>query len=55
MLQHLQRGRATEIDALNGYVARESQKLGLPPPCNDALTRLMKAATIGLTPSRNVG
>lgn len=42
MLQHLDRGQRTEIDALNGYVARESARLGLSAPCNDALTRLMK-------------
>jgi 2-dehydropantoate 2-reductase len=42
MLQHLDRGQMTEIDALNGYVAAESARLGLPAPCNDALTRLMK-------------
>lgn len=42
MLQHLARRRATEIDALNGYVARESEKLGLKAPYNDALTKLMK-------------
>jgi 2-dehydropantoate 2-reductase len=42
MLQHLDRGQRTEIDALNGYVSKESAKLGLPAPCNDALTRLMK-------------
>jgi 2-dehydropantoate 2-reductase len=42
MLQHLDRGRLTEIDALNGYVVRESEALGLAAPCNDALTRLMK-------------
>jgi len=42
MTQHLERGRLTEIDALNGYVARESPKFGLAAPYNDALTRLMK-------------
>lgn len=42
MQQHLDRGQRTEIDALNGYVARESACLGLPAPCSDALTRLMK-------------
>jgi 2-dehydropantoate 2-reductase len=42
MLQHLERGRQTEIDALNGYVARESLRLGLPAPCSEALTMLMK-------------
>ncbi len=42
MKQHLDRGRLTEIDALNGYVVRESKKLGLKAPYNDALTKLMK-------------
>ncbi|MDX2150931.1 MAG: ketopantoate reductase family protein [Bryobacteraceae bacterium] len=42
MMQHLDRGQPTEIDALNGYVARESRALGLAAPCNDALTRLIK-------------
>ncbi len=42
MLQHLERGRATEIDALNGYVARESRKLGLAAPYSEALTMLIK-------------
>lgn len=41
MVQHLDRRRLTEIDALNGYVARESAKLGLAAPCNDALSRLI--------------
>jgi len=41
MLQHLDRGRPTEIDALNGYVARESRRLGLAAPASDALTRLI--------------
>lgn len=55
MLQHLQRGRQTEIDALNGYVARESQRLGLAAPCNDALTRLIKGRQHIPDPSANVG
>lgn len=42
MAQHLDRGRQTEIDALNGFVARESKALGLAAPCNDALARLIK-------------
>ncbi len=41
MLQHLERGRRTEIDALNGYVARESRRLGLAAPCSEALMMLM--------------
>ncbi len=42
MLQHLERGQQTEIDALNGYVARESAILGLQAPCNAALTAVVK-------------
>jgi 2-dehydropantoate 2-reductase len=42
MMQHLGRGQKTEIDALNGYVARESARLGLAAPYNDALTKIMK-------------
>jgi 2-dehydropantoate 2-reductase len=42
MVQHLDRGRPTEIDSLNGYVARESEKLGLPAPYNNALAMLIK-------------
>lgn len=42
MLQHLERGRRTEIDALNGYVARESRRLGLFAPYSEGLTMLMK-------------
>ncbi len=41
MMQHLDRGQITEIDALNGYVARESARLGLAAPYNDALTRIV--------------
>lgn len=42
MMQHLDRGQRTEIDSLNGYVAKESARMGLSAPCNDALTKLMK-------------
>jgi 2-dehydropantoate 2-reductase len=42
MTQHLDRGRPTEIDALNGYVARESTKYGLSAPYNDSLAKLIK-------------
>ncbi|HWP49161.1 MAG TPA: 2-dehydropantoate 2-reductase [Candidatus Limnocylindrales bacterium] len=42
MVQHLERGRLTEIDSLNGYIVRESEKLGLSAPYNDALTKLIK-------------
>ncbi len=42
MLQHVEAGRRTEIDAINGALVRESRKLGLAAPCNEALTALLK-------------
>ena len=42
--QDLNRGRPTEIDALNGYIARLGAKLGIPTPVNHALFTLVKLA-----------
>ncbi len=42
--QDLNRGRPTEIDALNGYVARRGAELGVPVPVNHALFTLVKLA-----------
>jgi 2-dehydropantoate 2-reductase len=42
--QDLNRGRPTEIDALNGYIARRAAKLGIPAPVNHALFTLVKLA-----------
>ncbi len=41
MLQDIERGRPTEIAALNGYVARRSAERGLPAPLNTLLATLM--------------
>jgi len=43
MLQDLQRGRRTEIDAINGAIAAESTRLGVPTPVNWTLTQLVRA------------
>jgi len=43
MLQDTSRGRPTEIDAINGAIAREGQRLGVPTPTNEAITLLVKA------------
>ena len=43
MLQHLEQGRATEIDSQNGALVREGRALGIATPCNEALTLLVKA------------
>ena len=40
--QDIAKGRATEIDYLNGYVARESEKLGIAAPVNRTLNALVK-------------
>jgi 2-dehydropantoate 2-reductase len=42
--QDLNRGRPTEIDALNGYIARRGAELGVPVPVNHALFTLVKLA-----------
>ena len=40
--QDLSRGRPTEIDSLNGYVARRGRELGVPTPVNSTLYTLVK-------------
>jgi len=42
MLQDVERGRRTEIDALNGAVVGLGEKLGVETPVNRALTALVK-------------
>jgi 2-dehydropantoate 2-reductase len=43
MLQDLERGRPTEIDAINGWVARRGAELGVPVPVNTTLTHVIRA------------
>jgi 2-dehydropantoate 2-reductase len=43
MVQDLRRGRPTEIEALNGAIVREAEKLGLAVPVNRTLTQLIRA------------
>jgi 2-dehydropantoate 2-reductase len=40
--QDIQRGKRTEIDSLNGYVARRGAELGVPTPVNRTLHALVK-------------
>jgi len=40
--QDLARGKRTEIDALNGFVARRGAELGVPTPVNQALWSLVR-------------
>jgi 2-dehydropantoate 2-reductase len=42
--QDVIRGKRTEIDSLNGYIARRGAELGVPTPVNLALYALVKLA-----------
>jgi 2-dehydropantoate 2-reductase len=44
--QDLERGKATEIDHLNGFVVRKGEALGVPTPVNRALFALVKTLEI---------
>lgn len=48
MLQHVEAGRRTEIDAINGALVREAHALGVPVPVNETLVAVLK----GLEKSR---
>ena len=42
MLQHIEQGRRTEIDAINGAFVREAHALGLAVPYNEAVVAIVK-------------
>jgi 2-dehydropantoate 2-reductase len=42
MLQDVQKKRRTEIDAINGYIVREGEKLGIMTPINADLVRQVR-------------
>lgn len=42
MLQDLERGRRTEIEAINGVIAARGRAAGVPTPWNDLLLRLVR-------------
>jgi len=48
--QDLALGRRTEIDALNGYVARKGAELGVPTPVNQALFALVRLREAEIAP-----
>jgi 2-dehydropantoate 2-reductase len=43
MLQDVERGRPTEIDAINGHVAARGEALGVPAPVNATLAHTIRA------------
>jgi 2-dehydropantoate 2-reductase len=45
MLQDFERGRTTEIDFINGYVAELGKELGVPTPVNSAIVEIVRAIT----------
>ncbi len=47
MLQDFERGRATEVDFINGYVVRRGLDLGVPVAVNDALVETVNVITRG--------
>ena len=42
MLQDVERGRPTEIDSINGVIATEGRRLGVPVPLNEAVWKLVR-------------
>ena len=47
MLQHLQSGRGTEIEALNGALVRRAKMLGIAVPFNEAIVLTVKSLEAG--------
>jgi 2-dehydropantoate 2-reductase len=43
MLQDVERGRPTEVDAINGMIASEGERLGVPTPVNRVLWLLVRS------------
>ena len=46
MLQDIQRGKKTEIHALNGYIVNLAQQYNCPVPCNSVVTSIVQAQEI---------
>lgn len=47
LLQDVLRGRRTEVDDLNGFVAAEGRRLGVPTPFNEAIVREIHRHGVG--------
>jgi 2-dehydropantoate 2-reductase len=46
MLQHIEQGRLTEIDALNGALLAEAKSLGIACPVNAAIVLTIKSLEV---------
>ena len=54
LLQDILKGRRTEVDYLNGYVARKGREVGVPTPINEAIvavTRHLEAGDLAQSPA----
>ena len=48
MAQDVAKGRPTEIDAMNGWIAAKGREVGVPTPVSDAVIEAMPEAERGL-------
>jgi len=46
-LQSLERGKLTEIDYLNGFIARNGKKFGVPVPVNSTVVKMIHEIELG--------
>ena len=46
MLQHVEQGRPVEIDAINGWLVKEAEALGLDAPVNRVVTALARGRSL---------
>jgi len=47
LLQDVTKGRRTEVEYLNGYVARKGHEVGVPTPMNEAVVQVVKRVESG--------
>jgi 2-dehydropantoate 2-reductase len=48
MLQHIESGRETEIDALNGALVEKARLHGIPTPINEVVVQVIKGREAAL-------
>ena len=46
-LQSLSRGKPTEVDYFNGYIAKKGQELRVPTPVNSRIVQMIKEIEAG--------
>jgi 2-dehydropantoate 2-reductase len=52
MAQDMAKGRRTEIEFMNGFVAEQGAEAGVPAPINARLTEVVKQVERGALPAR---